>query len=95
MKAGPGFRPLDLHWVRDLRDRCVSMPIPLFFKQVGRLTPNAGGCLLDGRTWDEYPAVSEMVSCGALAFAAQERQGQLQSLDFAMPAFADGALVLN
>ena len=56
MKSGPDFRPLDLGWVGDLRDRCVSMQIPLFFKQIGGLTPKAGGRLLDGRTWDQYPA---------------------------------------
>jgi protein gp37 len=55
-ESGPDFRPLDLGWVRDLRDRCVSMRIPLFFKQIGGLTPKAGGRLLDGRTWDQYPA---------------------------------------
>ncbi len=55
-ESSPDFRPLDLGWVRDLRDRCVSMRIPLFFKQIGGLTPKAGGRLLDGRTWDQYPA---------------------------------------
>lgn len=55
-ESGLDFRPLDLGWVRDLRDRCVSMRIPLFFKQIGGLTPKAGGRLLDGRTWDQYPA---------------------------------------
>jgi protein gp37 len=55
-ESGPDFRSLDLGWVRDLRDRCVSMRIPLFFKQIGGLTPKAGGRLLDGRTWDQYPA---------------------------------------
>lgn len=55
-ESGPDLRPLDLGWVRDLRDRCVSMQIPLFFKQIGGLTPKAGGRLLDGRTWDQYPA---------------------------------------
>jgi protein gp37 len=29
-----------------------------FFKQWGGLTPKAGGRELDGRTWDEFPAVS-------------------------------------
>jgi protein gp37 len=57
-ESGPEFRPLDLAWVRDLRDRCGDLQIPLFFKQVGGLTPKVGGRLLDGRTWDEYPAVA-------------------------------------
>jgi protein gp37 len=34
------------------------MQIPLFFKQIGGLTPNAGGRLLDGRTWDQYPSMN-------------------------------------
>jgi protein gp37 len=41
--------------VRDIRDRCVAAGIPFFFKQVGGITPKAGGRLLDGRTWDEFP----------------------------------------
>jgi len=64
-ESGPNFRRLDLDWVRDLRDRCVAQRIPLFFKQVGGLTPKAGGRLLDGRTWDEYPPVAEVVARGA------------------------------
>jgi protein gp37 len=55
-ESGPGFRPLDLDWVRDIRDRCVQLRIPVFFKQIGGRSPKAGGRLLDGRTWDEYPA---------------------------------------
>jgi protein gp37 len=55
-ESGSDFRPLDLGWVRDLRDSCVSMQIPLFFKQIDGLTSKAVGRLLDGRTWDQYPA---------------------------------------
>ena len=54
-ESGAGFRPLDLSWVRDLRDRRGETA--LFFKQVGGRTPKAAGRLLDGRTWDEYPSV--------------------------------------
>ncbi|WP_067856837.1 DUF5131 family protein [Nocardia shimofusensis] len=54
-ESGPGFRPLDLDWVRELRDRCVQRRVSLFFKQVGGVRPKAGGRSLDGRTWDEYP----------------------------------------
>jgi protein gp37 len=56
-ESGPGHRPLDLGWVRDLRDRCADQGIAFFFKQVGGLTPAAGGRLLDGRTFDELPAI--------------------------------------
>jgi protein gp37 len=54
-ESGPKSRRSDLDWMRDLRDRCIDQRIPLFFKQVGGRTPKAGGRLLDGRTWDEFP----------------------------------------
>lgn len=63
-ESGPGFRPLDLDWVRDLRDRCTRLRIPLFFKQVGGRSPKAGGRELDGRTWDEFPVTGEAVADG-------------------------------
>lgn len=52
-ESGNHHRPVDLEWVRELRDRCVETRIPFFFKQVGGRTPKAGGRDLDGRTWDE------------------------------------------
>jgi protein gp37 len=54
-ESGSGFRPLDLDWARSLRDQCVTAAVPYLFKQVGGRTPKAGGRLLDGRTWDQYP----------------------------------------
>ena len=56
-ESGPGARPLDEAWVRDLRDRCVDHhpAVKFFFKQWGGRTPKAGGRLLQGRTWDEAP----------------------------------------
>jgi protein gp37 len=54
-ESGPGFRPCDPDWVRDLRDRCVAADIAFFHKQWGGRTPKAGGRLLDDRTWDELP----------------------------------------
>ncbi|WP_280381433.1 DUF5131 family protein [Nocardia wallacei] len=56
-ESGHRFRPLDLDWVRDIRDRCRAQGIALFFKQVGGLRPKSGGRELDGRTWDEMPEV--------------------------------------
>lgn len=32
-ESGPGFRPLNLDWVREIRDRCVTAGVPFFFKQ--------------------------------------------------------------
>jgi protein gp37 len=56
-ESGPGARPVDPDWVRDLRDRSVDAGVPFFFKQWGGRTPKAGGRELDGRTWDEYPSL--------------------------------------
>lgn len=54
-ESGPVHRPVDLDWVRSLRDQCVTARVPFFFKQVGGRTPKTGGRVLDGRAWDEYP----------------------------------------
>src|SRR6266498_1504152 len=54
-ESGPRHRPLDLDWVRELRDRCLAAGVAFFFKQWGGRTPKAGGRLLDGRTWDAQP----------------------------------------
>lgn len=55
-ESGPGHRPLDLTWARELRDQCQQTPTTrFFFKQVGGATPKAGGRLLDGREWNEMP----------------------------------------
>lgn len=54
-ESGPNNRPVDLDWVRDIRDQCVSAKCALFFKQIGGRNPKTGGRLLDGRTWDEFP----------------------------------------
>lgn len=54
-ESGHRHRLLDLSWVRDIRDRCVDQQIPFFFKQIGGPTPKAGGRLLDGQVWNQFP----------------------------------------
>ena len=54
-ESGPGYRPLDLDWVRSLRDDAVHAGTAFFFKQIGGIRPKANGRELDGRTWDELP----------------------------------------
>lgn len=55
-ESGPGARPMDPQWVRDVRDACVSAGVPFFHKQWGGRTPKQGGRLLDGVLWDEMPS---------------------------------------
>ena len=56
-ESGLRARPMDPAWARSLRDQCAAAGVPFFFKQWGGRTPKAGGRLLDGRTWDEFPEV--------------------------------------
>lgn len=54
-ESGAGHRPCDVSWARSLRDRCVATGVAFFWKQWGGFTPKAGGRLLDGEEWNEYP----------------------------------------
>jgi protein gp37 len=57
-ESGPGHRPCQPDWVRDLRDRCGASGVAFFHKQWGGRTPKAGGRVLDDRTWDEMPTLA-------------------------------------
>jgi protein gp37 len=54
-ESGSGHRKVDPAWARGLRDRCRERGIAFFWKQWGGHTPKAGGRLLDGETWNQYP----------------------------------------
>lgn len=54
-ESGPGARPMDPAWVRDIREQCAASDVPFFFKQWGGVRKKAAGRELDGRTWDEMP----------------------------------------
>ena len=54
-ESGPGARPLNPDWVRNIRDQCKKASIPFFFKQWGGVQKKKHGRELDGRTWDEMP----------------------------------------
>ena len=72
-ESGPEHRTLDLAWARDIRDRCASKDVAFFFKQVGGADGEAGGRQLDGRTWDQMPALAAIAGAllgGWLGFTA-------------------------
>lgn len=54
-ESGPRARPMNIEWVRAIRDQCRSEGVPFFFKQWGGFTPKKGGRQLDGRNWDGFP----------------------------------------
>ena len=54
-ESGSNHRPMESSWTRTMREQCLRNSVPFFFKQWGGKTPKAGGRLLDGREWSEFP----------------------------------------
>ena len=54
-ESGPGHRPMEEAWVRDLRDQCAAADVAFFFKQWGGRTPKANGRHLDGVLHSHMP----------------------------------------
>jgi protein gp37 len=54
-ESGPGARPIEAKWVREIRKQCRAAGVPFFFKQWGGVQKKRSGRVLDGRTWDEMP----------------------------------------
>lgn len=57
-ESGAGARPMHPDWARALRDQCTAAGVPYFFKQWGGIRSKAGGRLLDGIEWSQFPEVS-------------------------------------
>jgi protein gp37 len=57
-ESGPGARPMDEEWVKDIRDQCLNADVPFFFKQWGGTNKKRAGRTLEGRTWDEMPTAT-------------------------------------
>ena len=64
-ESGPGARPLDPTWVREIRDQCIAQGIAFFFKQWGGTRPKSGGRQLDGREWSQFPATNQFATIAA------------------------------
>lgn len=54
-ESGPGARPMQADWARDIRDQCAAAGVPFHFKQWGGVFKKRNGRELDGETWDEMP----------------------------------------
>lgn len=54
-ESGPGARPMDLDWVRSIRDQCHDIGIPLWFKQEIVNGKRVNMPKLDGVVHDEMP----------------------------------------
>ena len=61
-ESGPGARAVDPAWVLEIRDQCMQKGVPFFFKQWGGTRKKKSGRELEGRTWDEMPALASAVA---------------------------------
>lgn len=57
-ESGPGARPMKSDWVREIQEACLDAGVAFFFKQWGGVRKKVSGRQLDGRTYDEYPALN-------------------------------------
>lgn len=68
-ESGPGARPMEIDWVREIRTSCLEYNVPFFFKQWGGTNKKKAGRILDGRTWDEIPAGVSKSSVNKMALS--------------------------
>lgn len=55
-ESGPHARPMEEAWVEEIQRRCDAQGVAFFFKQWGGKNKKRSGRMLQGRTWDDYPA---------------------------------------
>ncbi len=75
-ESGPSARPMKVEWVREVRDQCVSVGVPFFFKQWGGLRPKSGGRELDGREWNDFPKIMNAVRRDGKITSIADRVGR-------------------
>ncbi len=56
-ESGPSLRPMDVAWVRDIRNRCITSGIPFFFKPWHKKNT---GRRLDDRLWSQFPKTQRL-----------------------------------
>jgi len=59
-ESGAGARPMEPEWVRSLERQCRESEVSFFFKQWGGVRKGETGRLLDGRTYDELPLLTQI-----------------------------------
>ncbi len=60
-ESGFGARPMELDWVRSLRDQTADFKIAFFLKQLGGARNKRGGdaAVIDGRQWRQVPVAQK------------------------------------
>ena len=54
-ESGFNCRPIEVNWVRSIRDQCIKAGVAFHFKQWGGTNKKKNGRELDGLIWDEFP----------------------------------------
>jgi protein gp37 len=54
-ESGPGCRPMQAEWVREIRSQCGKAKAAFFFKQWGGPRKDVTGRVLDGKLWNAMP----------------------------------------
>jgi protein gp37 len=75
-ESGPGARPMEAEWVRNIRDVCRNADVAFFFKQWGGVRKKQAGRRLDGKTYDEFPS-----STGGETLGVAERLTLLREVE--------------
>ncbi|MDW7730497.1 MAG: phage Gp37/Gp68 family protein [Bacillota bacterium] len=58
-ESGINARPVDIAWLRQVRDQCIQFDVPFFFKQWGGVRKTRER-LLDNESWNQYPLCKSM-----------------------------------
>ena len=61
-ESGPGARPMKAEWVESIQRQCREQHVPFFFKQWGGVQKSKHGRMLEGKTYDQFPAVRPPIS---------------------------------
>ncbi|MBI2339229.1 MAG: phage Gp37/Gp68 family protein [Deltaproteobacteria bacterium] len=59
-ESGPGARPMNPEWARQIRGLCEKKEVAFFFKQWGGVQKSRTGRRLDGRFWNDMPKRHEI-----------------------------------
>lgn len=59
-ESGAKFRPVKKEWILDTIKQCKKQKVAVFFKQWGGFRPKSGGRTINGRTYDQYPKISNI-----------------------------------
>jgi protein gp37 len=54
-ESGPRARPMQLDWVRSLRDQCNDAGVPFFMKQMGSVWAKTNAAQSKGGAWSDLP----------------------------------------